>query len=83
MISEKEAKRIGERFLLRRYHRAEITFNSVTLTTKEGVALYILEGKIKMPYRNPLGWFVSSPEEDSLKVEVEASQGVLLNWELR
>ena len=81
-LTQDEARRVGERFLLSRYHNGMITFDRVVLTTKEASPLYYLEGSIKLPSRSILSQISRSSEKYTFKMQVSALEGTILSWEL-
>lgn len=83
LVTEAEAQRIVRRFLLMRYPQAGITFNSVQLFIKEGMPIYLVQGRITKRSRNPLDRFLfpTQPNQYSFKVELHASQRRVLHYE--
>ena len=84
-LTTEELQQIGERFLLSRYPRAKIIFDKANLTANGSSCC--LEGKIKMPWRNPflylLSPLLSPPEQYSFKIKIDIVDGTILDWELK
>ena len=78
-----EAQYIGLEFIRSKYYGAKVTVDEVKLVTEEGFPVYHLEGSIKMPSHDTMGRLVSRQAPYTLKVQVHALEGSVLNYELR
>ena len=77
-----EAKNIGLKFIQSKYYNAKVTINEVKLVTEGAFPVYHLEGNIKMEERGLMGKLVYRQLPFTLKVQVHAIEGSILNYEL-
>ena len=84
MLTEAEAQRIAEKFLLAKYPQSRIKFSVSQLVTKDGRQIYEMQGKIAMKSTGILDRFVldKSSHTYDFKIEVDAQQGRVINYEL-
>ena len=84
LLTEAEAQQIAEEFLLAKYYKAGINFGVSQLITKDGRQIYEMEGKITMKSRGLLARFFVDKSFDmyDFKIEVDAQQGRVINYEL-
>ena len=81
MLTPDEARRVSLSFIQSTYHGAKVTIDQAKLVTK-GAPVYHVEGSIKMPSRSLLGRFAFPPEKFTVKVQVHAMDGSILDYEL-
>ena len=83
MLTETEAQQIAEKFLLAKYFDAKVAFGSNQLITRDDIQLYQLQGKITMRSRGLLDRFTvhKSAHNYIVKIEINAQQGQVLNYE--
>ena len=87
LISEAEARRRGLKFLQGIYYRGKITVDGAKLVLPSGrtgaVPLYQLEGMIKFPSRNTLGRLIATEAPYTFKIQINAGDGSIINYEVR
>lgn len=87
LISEAEARRRGLKFLQGIYYHGKISIDIAKLVLPSGrtgaVPLYQLEGIIKVTSRNMLGRLIATEAPYTFKMRVNASDGSILNYEVR
>ena len=77
-----EVKRTGESFILDRMRRAEVLSSETKLAKVKGIPLYQVEGVLSVKERGELGSLLTKPSKYSFRVEIDASRGTVLNWEV-
>jgi hypothetical protein len=82
MISEEKAREVARRFLQGKFPGAKIDFDKATLITRGSTPLYLLEGALKPSSRSIFSWF-SRPAPYAFKIEIQALEGGVLNYELK
>ena len=83
LLAADEAQRIGLEFIRGIYYRGKVSLNQTKLVTEGAFPVYHLEGSIKVPSRNVLGRLLSSDAPYTLKMQVHAIEGSILDYELR
>ena len=83
MLTETEAQQIAKKFLADKYPRSQIAFSSHQLIIRDDIQIYRLEGKITMGSRGALTHLVlpTSANRYDLKIEIQAQQGKVINYE--
>ena len=83
-LAEAEAQRIAEKFLLVKYFQSRIRFSGIQLVTKDGRQIYEMQGKIAMKSAGLLDRFFVDKSSNTydFKIEVDAHQGRVINYEL-
>jgi len=81
-ITADDAKSIGRKYLLAKYLGSKVAFDKATLTAKGSAPVYQLEGKLDMPSRNPLSSIFSQHAQYTFKIEIHATKGTVLGYEL-
>lgn len=84
VLTEAEAQRIAEKFLLAKYYQSRIKFSVSQLITKDGRQIYEMQGKITMKSGGLLDRFFVDKSSNTydFKLEVDAQQGRVINYEL-
>ena len=77
-----EAKRTGESFILDRMRGAEVLSSETKFARVKGSPLYQVEGVLSVKERGELGQLLIKPSKYSFRVEIDASRGTVLNWEV-
>ena len=85
LLPEAEIQQKAQIFLLMKYPESQITFGSTQLVIREGAPTFQLSGVISMKSRGTFDRFVfrSHPNCYPFNVELDATQGTVLNYELR
>ncbi|MBM4401414.1 MAG: hypothetical protein FJ045_05630 [Crenarchaeota archaeon] len=85
VTTESEAQQIAEKFLLTEYFDSKINFNESQLITVDSGQVYHLRGTIIMRSRSMLDRFVGpkSANKYEFKIEIDAQQGQIVNYELK
>ena len=83
LLSEGEARQTGLKFLQGIYYRGKISLTQAELVTSGAFPMYQLEGTIKIASRNLLGKLISSDAPYTFKMQVHATDGSVLNYEVR
>ena len=78
-----EAQRLGLEFIRSKYFQAMVTISETKLVTEGAFPVYHLEGNIKIPSRDMVSKLFSPAAEYTLKIQVHALNGSILNYELR
>jgi len=83
IATETEAQIIARRFLLTKYPQSRVSLSSAQLFTKDNSPVYLVRGQIIMRSRGALEhfFFSTSPNQYSFKVEVDAKQRKVVNYE--
>ena len=84
MLTAAEAQQIAEKFLLAKYFRSKINFRASQLITKDARQIYQMQGKITMKSGSLLDRFFVDKSSNTydFKIEVDAQQGRVINYEL-
>lgn len=84
MITEVEAQQIAEKFLLARHFDSKSNFSDCQLTIIDGTQVYQLHGELTMRSRSPMSRFVAPKSANSyeFKIEIDAQQGKIINYEI-
>lgn len=83
ILPPEEAQRIGFGFIHGKYYHGKITIDEPELVTKGAFPVYHLTGNIKMPSRSIISMIFSSATEYTFKMQIHATEGSILNYELR
>ena len=81
-VTEDEARETVRRFLLDRYPRAKVQFETVRLVTEQDRLAYCLEGKIEVRTGTLVSQFLWPPDRYAFKMWVSATGGRIVRWEL-
>jgi hypothetical protein len=84
MLTVAEAQQMAEKFLLAKYFGAKINFRASQLITKDDRQIYQMQGKITMRSGGLLDRFFVDKSSNTydFKIEVDAQQGRVINYEL-
>jgi hypothetical protein len=84
LLAVAEAQRIAVKFLLAKYFQSRIKFSGSQLITKDGRQIYEMQGKIAMKSGGLLDRFFIDKSSNTydFKIEVDAQQGRVINYEL-
>ncbi len=84
LLTEAEAQWIAEKFLLAKYFQSRIKFSVSQLITQDGRQIYEMQGKITMKSAGLLDRFFIDKSSNTydFKIEVDAQQGRVINYEL-
>ena len=82
-VTEEQAQETSTKFLLDRYPSGKITFAGVTLTTRENMSSYCVEGEVKLRAGSLVAQFLWPPDCYRFRIWVSAATGKLLSWEMQ
>lgn len=85
LLSEAEIRRLARDFLLMKHPESQVAFSSIQQATIEGNPVFQLAGTIEMKSHSVIDRFIfrSHPNRFSFKIELDAKQGKVFNYELR
>lgn len=83
-LTATEAQQIAKNFLLGEYYESKLDFTDCQLIDKGNTQIYQLRGKMTMHSRNPMSRFVApkSANQYEFRIEIDAQQGQILNYEI-
>lgn len=83
-LTEAEARKIAEQFLLSQYFDSKLDFITCQLVNKDNIQLYELRGTMTMPSRNPMSRFVAprTANQYQFRIEINAYQGEIIGYEI-
>ena len=82
IIPPDEARWIGLKFIQDKYYHGRINIGEPELVTSDAFPVYHLTGTIKMRTRGVVGKIMYSPIQYTFRVQVHASEGRILNYEV-
>ena len=84
LLAAAEAQRIAVKFLLAKYFQSRIDFSVSQLVAKDGRQIYEMQGKITMKSGGLLDRFLLDKSSNTydFRIEVDAQQGRVINYEL-
>jgi len=83
LLPPDEARSIGLRFIRGKYYQAQINIDEPRLVTDGAFPIYHLTGAIKMPSRGIISKVFSPAAEYTFNMQIHATDGGILNYELR
>ena len=85
LLTEVEVEKKAIEFLLAKYYRSKIRFTDKQLITVEDVPIYCLQGIINMGMHSMWPRLVGDKSANTydVKMELDARQGRVINYELR
>jgi hypothetical protein len=82
IVTEAEAREVGETFLLERYPKGKVSFAGVRLTSEGDVPSYCLEGEIKVHSGTLVAQFLWPADRYRFKIWVSTAVRRILKWEM-
>lgn len=82
-LSLDKAKQAGLRFIQGKFYHGQITIDEPRLVTEGTLLVYHLTGNIKIPPRGGISKIFLPAAEYTLKMQLDARDGSVLNYELR
>ena len=83
-LTEAEARKIAEQFLLGQYFDSKLNFTTCQLVNKDNIQVYELRGTMTMRSRNPMSRFVAprTANQYQFRIEINAYQGEIIGHEI-
>jgi hypothetical protein len=84
LLTAAEAQQMAGNFLLAKYYQSKIKFSVCQLIAKDARQVYQMQGKIAMKSGGLLDRFFVDKSSNiyDFKIEVDAQQGCVINYEL-